>query len=104
MNPILQLYLVVRKPRNFLVILCAFIAASLLLHFFRAYDDGFGLTNLILSIEASTASAVLLMVAEASSVAQEKMLKTILSLEKKVLKLQERILEEVEEIQEERDE
>ena len=66
-NPFLRLYMTIRKPRNFLILLCIFIGVSLLLHFTGAYDADFGATNLVLSIEASTASAVLMMVAEESA-------------------------------------
>lgn len=86
-NPILRLYLTVRKPRNFLIILAIFILASLLLHFTGHYDGDFGATNLILSIEASTAGAVLMMVAEQSaewqrenSLKQAEMLAVMLSM------------------------
>lgn len=92
MNPILRLYLTVRKPRNFLIILCIFIGTSLALHFSGGYDADWGATNLMLSIEASTASAVLLMVAEGAAEAQQKMLETILALEQKLLDIDERIL------------
>jgi uncharacterized membrane protein len=67
MRNFLRLYMTVRKPRNFLILLCIFIGISLLLHFTGRYDVDFGATNLILSIEASTASAVLMMVAEESA-------------------------------------
>ena len=71
MPSLLRLYMTVRKPRNFLILLCVFIAVSLALHFTGAYDVDFGATNLILSIEASTASAVLMMVAEESAQMQK---------------------------------
>jgi hypothetical protein len=67
MPSLLRLYMTVRKPRNFLILLCIFIGVSLALHLFGSYDVDFGATNLILSIEASTASAVLMMVAEESA-------------------------------------
>ncbi len=92
MNPILRLYLTIRRPRNFLILLCIFIATSLALHFMHGYDADFGATNLILSIEASTAGAVLMMIAEESAEAQKRMLETILSLEEKLLAIEERIL------------
>jgi uncharacterized membrane protein len=63
----MRLYMTVRKPRNFLILLCIFIGMSLTLHFVGGYDVDFGATNLVLSIEASTASAVLMMVAEESA-------------------------------------
>lgn len=67
MPSLLRLYMTVRKPRNFLIMLCVFIAVSLTLHLVGGYDVDFGATNLMLSIEASTASAVLMMVAEESA-------------------------------------
>lgn len=72
MPSLLRLYMTVRKPRNFLILLCIFIGVSLALHFFGSYDGDFGATNLILSIEASTASAVLMMVAEESAELQRR--------------------------------
>lgn len=87
MPSLLRLYLTVRKPRNFLIVLCIFIGTSLLLHFFNGYDGDWGATNLILSIEASTAGAVLMMVAEQSAQMQirngedqAKMLAAVLSI------------------------
>lgn len=71
MPSLLRLYLTVRKPRNFLIILCTFIGTSLFLHFACGIDGDFGATNLILSIEASTAGAVLMMVAEESAAWQK---------------------------------
>lgn len=76
----LRLYLTVRKPRNFLILLCLFICVSLLLHFFHGYDSDFGATNLILSIEATVAGAVLMMVAEESAEMQERMLKQLVEM------------------------
>jgi hypothetical protein len=67
MRSLFRLYMTVRKPRNFLILLCIFIGTSLALHFLLGTDADFGATNLILSIEASTASAVLMMVAEESA-------------------------------------
>jgi uncharacterized membrane protein len=67
MRSLFRLYMTVRKPKNFLIILLVFIGTSLLLHFLTGVDPEFGATNLILSIEASTASAVLMMVAEESA-------------------------------------
>jgi hypothetical protein len=63
----MRIYLTFRKPRNFLVVLILFIAVSLTLHFVLGTDADLGLTNLILSIEASTAGAVLMVVAEESA-------------------------------------
>lgn len=92
MNPLLRFYLTIRKPRNFLILLCIFIGVSMVLHFLHGYDADFGATNLILSIEASTAGAVLMMIAEGSAEAQQRMLETILALEERLLEIDERIL------------
>jgi hypothetical protein len=80
MPSLLRLYLTVRKPRNFLFVLCIFIGTSLLLHFLNGYDGDWGATNLILSIEASTAGAVLMMVAEGSAETQGRMLTALLAI------------------------
>ena len=72
MRNLFRLYMTVRKPRNFLILLCIFIGTSLTLHFLLGTDVDFGATNLMLSIEASTASAVLMMVAEESADLQRK--------------------------------
>ncbi|MDA8092362.1 MAG: hypothetical protein M0T84_00355 [Betaproteobacteria bacterium] len=53
-----------RSPRNFLVFLCAFIVGSITFHRLDDYDPDLGITNLILSIEASVASAGILLVLE----------------------------------------
>jgi hypothetical protein len=79
-NPLLRFYLTVRRPRNFLILLCIFIGTSLLLHFLNGYDGDWGATNLILSIEASTAGAVLMMVAESSAETQERMLEALVEM------------------------
>lgn len=92
MNPLLRFYLTIRKPRNFLKLLCLFIGTSLTLHWLRGYDHEWGSTNLILSIEATVAGAVMLMVQEESSQLIEKMLERIISLEEKILAFEERIL------------
>lgn len=75
-----RIYIAARNPKYFLWLLCAFIVSSLYAHATRSYDSDFGLTNLILSIEASTAGAVLMVVAEASAELCERMLKIILEL------------------------
>lgn len=100
MKLLLRLYMTIRKPRNFLILLTVFIATSLLFHFLGSYDADFGATNLVLSIEASTASAVLMMIAEESSAwqqehteAQSRMLAAMLAVEQK----HERLLERLEE-------
>jgi hypothetical protein len=71
MPNLLRFYLTIRKPRNFLIILCSFIVTSLSMHYALGFDGDLGLTNLILSIEASTAGAVLMMVAEESAQRQK---------------------------------
>ncbi|WP_429405327.1 hypothetical protein [Paraburkholderia sp. GAS82] len=52
--------------------LITFVTVSLLLHLVRGYDSEFGATNLILSIEASIASAMLMVVAEDSAEMQRR--------------------------------
>jgi hypothetical protein len=79
-SQILLVYLTIRRPRNFLILLCAYIVATFIAHFAFGYDSDFGLTNLVLSIESSTANAVLMMVAEESAEASARMLKAILGL------------------------
>ena len=87
MNKILRIYLTVRKPRNFLIILLVFIACSLMAHEFLGYDIEFGITNLSLSVEATIAGAVLMVVAEESAelqrttvAAQGRMLEALVSM------------------------
>ncbi len=70
---LLRAYMAFRNPKYFLILLVAYIGASLFAHMNIGYDADFGLTNLILSIEASTASAVLMMVAERTATLQEQM-------------------------------
>jgi hypothetical protein len=89
---LLRLYLVVRQPRNFLILLCVFIGVSLLLHFLRGYDGDWGATNLILSIEASTASAVLMMLAEEAAERQKEQTEYQTRMLKHLEELEERIL------------
>jgi hypothetical protein len=67
MGNVLKIYLLVRRPRNFLVLLLIFITTSLLAHGYLGYDVEFGITNLSLSIEATIAGAVLMVVAEESA-------------------------------------
>ncbi|CAM2142734.1 DUF1003 domain-containing protein [Pararobbsia alpina] len=67
-----KLYLAFRQPRVFLVALVTFVAVSLVSHFLHHYDPDFGATNLILSIEASIASAMLMVVAEESAEMQRR--------------------------------
>lgn len=70
-DKLLKAYLTVRKPRNFLVLLIIFISVSLSLHWSISYDADFGATNLMLSIEATVAGAVLMVVAEESAERQK---------------------------------
>lgn len=77
---ILRFYLTVRKPRNFLKIACVFIASSLSLHWLHGYDPEFGATNLILSIDATIASAIMLMIQEEGAALQEEMLKKLVEM------------------------
>lgn len=70
---ILAVYLAFRDPKVFLWILGLFIIISSLLHIVLGYDPDWGTTNLTLSIEASVAGAVLMMVAENSSRKQDEM-------------------------------
>lgn len=91
----LRLYLFARKPRNFLILLCVFISVSLLLHFLRGYDSDFGMTNLILSIEASTASAVLMMLAEEAAERQKEQVEYQTKMLRHLEELEERILNAV---------
>lgn len=77
---VLRFYLTVRKPRNFLKLACTFIGTSLLLHWLRGYDTDFGATNLILSIDATIASTVMLMVQEESAEVQAATLKKLVEM------------------------
>jgi uncharacterized membrane protein len=88
-NKALQVYLTIRNPRNFLILLCAYITGSLIAHFVSGYDGDFGLTNLVLSVEASTAGAVLMMVAEESARATAEMLQHVLQIVREVRQLAE---------------
>lgn len=62
---IANLYRWFRSPRRFLKFLVAFIVASVVFHWTADYDPDFGITNLSLSIEASVASAGMLLMLEA---------------------------------------
>lgn len=77
---VLRFYLTIRKPRNFLKIVFTFIAASLSLHWMRGYDADWGSTNLILSIDATIASTVMLMVQEEGAEMQQRMLEALVNL------------------------
>lgn len=72
---ILRAYMTFRDPKFFLIVLVLYIVGALVAHTSWAWDPEFGLTNLILSIEASTASAVLMMVAERTAAIQDEMAK-----------------------------
>jgi hypothetical protein len=84
---LLQVYLTLRNPRNFLILLCIYIASALTAHFGFGLDADLGMTNFILSVEASTAGAVLMMVAEESARATAEMLRTALEILKEVRQL-----------------
>ena len=77
---IMRLYLTVRKPRNFLKIVFVFIGTSLSLHWFRSYDPDWGATNLILSIDATIASTVMLMFQEEGAERMERMVSALLAM------------------------
>jgi hypothetical protein len=79
-NRLLRIYIAIRNPRYFLWLLCGYIVSSIYAHTHLGYDSDWGLTNLILSIEASTAGAVLMVVAEASAEMCDRMLRAILDL------------------------
>jgi hypothetical protein len=70
---ILRAYLAFRNPKYFLWVLVAYIAGSVWAHCGFGYDSDWGMTNLVLSIEASTAGAVLMMVAERTSRVQDEL-------------------------------
>jgi hypothetical protein len=75
-----KLYVAARNPKYFLWVLAGYITASLYAHVRLGYDGDLGLTNLILSIEASSAGAVLMVVADASAALCERMLTAILEM------------------------
>jgi uncharacterized membrane protein len=72
MRNLLRFYLTFRNPKNFLWVLVIFLSVWLTLHFINGFDSDFGAINLILSVEASIAGAVLMMVAERSSAMQQR--------------------------------
>ena len=94
-----------RDPGNFLRIVLLFISGSLTAHFAIHYDPDWGATNLILSVEATVASAALMVLArdsqrraEAADQVQAKMLETLLALaqaEQKALERGEQLLGEL---------
>lgn len=69
---LLAFYLAFREPENFLKVLLAYIAGSLIAHFIRGYDADFGATNLILSIEATIAGMAVMVVQRQQTRAQER--------------------------------
>lgn len=77
---VLRFYLTVRKPRNFLKIVCVFVSTSLLLHWLRGYDSDWGATNLILSIDATIASTIMLMIQEEGAERMDRMLAALVSM------------------------
>lgn len=77
---ILRFYLTVRKPRNFLKIVFTFIVTSLLLHWWHGYDSDWGATNLILSIDATIASTIMLMIQEEGAEKMDRMLAALLAM------------------------
>ncbi len=94
-----------REPGNFLRIVLLFITGSLTAHFVIHYDPDWGATNLILSVEATIASAALMVLArdsqrraEAADQVQAKMLETLLALaqaEQRALERGEQLLGEL---------
>lgn len=94
-----------REPGNFLRIVLLFISGSLTAHFALHYDPDWGATNLILSVEATIASAALMVLArdsqrraEAADQVQAKMLETLLALaqaEQRALERGEQLLGEL---------
>lgn len=79
-NPVLRMYLAARKPRNFIRLLCLFIVVSLTLHYLQGYDPEWGSTNLVMSIEATIAGAVMLMVQEESAELHAQMLTALVDM------------------------
>lgn len=77
---ILRFYLTVRKPRNFLKIVFVFIGTSLTLHWLRGYDADWGATNLILSIDATIASTIMLMFQEEGAERMERMVAALIGM------------------------
>lgn len=79
---LMRLYMAIREPKIFFVIVSAFITISLSAHVMRHYDVDLGLTNLILSIEATLYGIVSSM-----------MVKTVMKNQKEAAELQRRQLE-----------
>lgn len=77
---VLRFYLTIRKPRNFLKIVFVYITTSLLLHWFHGYDSDWGATNLILSIDATIASTIMLMIQEEGAERMDRVLEALLAL------------------------
>lgn len=77
---IMRVYLTIRKPRNFLKIIFVFIVTSLTLHWVHGYDADFGATNLILSIDATIASTIMLMFQEEGAERMERMVAALIDM------------------------
>jgi hypothetical protein len=73
-------YLKIRSPRYFLWILAAYVVVSVSAHFLVMYDADWGLTNLVLSIEASMNGAVITIAAVEGARATAEMLELVLKL------------------------
>jgi len=80
MPNLMRVYASFRDPRNFLVILVTYILLSATMHLLHGYDPEWGMTNLILSIEASVASAALMMMGKKNGDEQAKMLAMVLEM------------------------
>ena len=68
------------RAKYFFVGLCTFIITSLAFHWLFGYDSDWGATNLILSIEASVAFSLFLVLADRQEEAQRKQLEYLLHL------------------------
>ncbi len=75
-----EVYLVFKRPRNFLRVLLVYIITSLTLHFAFGIDADLGGTNLVLSIEAAITTMVLIVASEESNAVQLQMLQALLTL------------------------
>jgi hypothetical protein len=70
---LMRLYMAIREPKIFFVIVSGFIVTSLTAHYMRQYDADLGLTNLILSIEATLYGIVSSMMVKSVMRKQEEM-------------------------------
>lgn len=70
---LMRLYMAIREPKVFFVIVSSFITISLTAHVMRQYDVDLGLTNLILSIEATLYGIVSSMMVKAVMKKQDEM-------------------------------